>query len=117
MSRVRKTPVPIKKTPVPRKSLGLVSGDLVEVLCRDRNMPCAYPGQVGKITKREKGFFVVVLKCGHIWFFSKDQLKKVGHEDQAALARQRLTIRFGGERDVNKPMRRRKVGKRKIKQY
>jgi hypothetical protein len=80
--RVPKIITPIRRTPVPNKTLGLIRGDIVEILVKDRTLECAYPRQTGKVVGLENGRFLVVLKCGHLWAFRKDHLKKIGHEDQ-----------------------------------
>ena len=72
----------IKITPVPYKKNGeLVAGDIVELVKADKTLSCAYVGQQGKVICYDSKYFMVALKCGHLCFFDKSVLKKIGHEE------------------------------------
>ena len=56
-----------------------MKNDIVQLLAKDRTFPCAYVGQLAKVTKPGK-VLTLVLRCGHLWECSASIVKKVGHE-------------------------------------
>lgn len=98
-------------TPVLRRNV-FVKGDIVESLIKDQEFDCVYVGQTARISRIEDQMLIVLLKCGHPWYFSKTQVKKIGHE---SCQETNLSISFLKETsDERKPIRRRKVGRSKI---